>query len=51
MVRDLFPVRDIPVFFVNASRWLIANAGAYRRDTLQQLMAGIWFSILMFIEL
>jgi hypothetical protein len=30
MVRDLFPVRDIPVFFVNASRWLIANAGAYR---------------------
>jgi DHA1 family bicyclomycin/chloramphenicol resistance-like MFS transporter len=43
MVRDLFPVRDIPKVF-SLLMLVVGNAGAYRRDTLQQLMAGIWFS-------
>jgi DHA1 family bicyclomycin/chloramphenicol resistance-like MFS transporter len=46
MVRDLFPVRDIPKVFsllmlvVGLSPMLAPTVG----DTLQQLMAGIWFS-------
>jgi DHA1 family bicyclomycin/chloramphenicol resistance-like MFS transporter len=44
MVRDLFPVRDIPKVFSLLIVVGIANAGATVGVTLQQLMAGIWFS-------